>query len=93
MAIEVGKEMLRGDYDWSAVEHGGSRGRARELALFHRGEGHEVHAMVQQVANHFGYSTVHEVQAVEAAIREALPRNLRSWSKVLAWLIRYLSGR
>ena len=94
-AIKVKKSMLllKSKYDWKAM-HGDNRIR-RELdsKIFNRKQGYEVKWMIQEVVNHFVYTTESDVQKVEDIIANKLPGNVRSQKNVFDWLVNYLSKR
>lgn len=93
MAITVTKSMLKkSGYRWQASSSADAKLVAHDRIMFNRREGYEVVRMIQKMCNHFGYESQSDVERVEAAIKGALPGNVRSQKNVSAWLIEYLSA-
>jgi len=92
MAIEVKRAMIDVEkYRWQASKGDNPSDRQHDRVMFSRREGYEVLPMIQKVVNHFGYETEDDVKRVEAAIRAALPGNVRSRKNVFNWLVEYLA--
>jgi hypothetical protein len=92
--IEVKKFMLQlTTYDWEAKNGDNSEKIVIDKTFFDKDQGYEVIVMIQAVVDHFGYTSVSDVQKIETVIANKLPGYIRSRENVRNWLVNYFSKR